>query len=253
MNGQSPTQFTALAAHYDELMEVVPYEGWAEYVMTLCEVVGHKPKKVLDCACGTGNVTFALNRYNLNLTGVDIATDMIRVARQKAEAYNIPIRFIEADLTKFELGETFDTATCLYDSFNYILEPAMLQAAFIQIGKHIQTDGWFIFDMNSEYALTADLFTQFNRDPRKKLHYDWRAQYDPVSRITSVDMLFERHEPDGTITKFTETHRERAYPLADIHNMLDNAGWELDRVYDAYTLNRPHDQSERWFFVARKL
>jgi hypothetical protein len=47
--------------------------------------------------------------------------------------------------------------------------------------------------MNSEYALTADLFSQCNFNPRKQLHYDWRANFDPVARVCSVNMRFERH------------------------------------------------------------
>lgn len=253
MNGQSPTQFNALAPHYDELMQVVPYDSWAEYVMLICEACGHKARRALDCACGTGNVTFALAKLGLEMTGVDIAGEMVEIARQKAIAGYSGVRFFQADLTKFELGEKFDTATCLYDSLNYILEPHLLQAAFEHIGHHVQRGGLFVFDMNSEYALTADLFTQHCRDPRKALHYDWHAKHDGETHVTSVDMTFVRNELDGTKTRFTETHRERAYPLEEIERMLTETGWKLLQTYDAYTLNRPHGKSERWFFAALKV
>ena len=253
MNGQSPTQFTALASHYDELMQVVPYESWAEYVLLLCDVVEHVPRVVLDCACGTGNLTFELAKSDLSVTGVDIAAGMIEIARRKASGQAGNVRFFEADLTEFDLGVRFDTATCLYDSLNYILAPDKLEAAFRSIGHHVVPGGYFIFDMNTPHALTTDLFTQFNHDPRKQLHYDWNAVHDPQTQITSVDMLFTRHEADGSTTEFTEIHRERAYPMQDVLNLLERTGWMVEKVFDAYTLNRPHDRSERWFFVARKL
>lgn len=253
MNGQSPTQFNALAPHYDELMQVVPYDSWAEYVMLLCEAAAHRPARVLDCACGTGNVTFALEKLGLEMTGVDIAPEMVQIARRKAELSGSRTRFFEGDLSTFDLGEKFDTATCLYDSLNYILDETMLQAAFKHIGDHVEKDGYFVFDMNSEYALTADLFTQYSKDPRKSLHYDWHAKHDVRTHVTSVDMEFVRREVDGTLSTFNETHRERAYPREQIEAMLAATGWDLVRAYDAYTLNRPHDRSERWFFVARKL
>jgi ubiquinone/menaquinone biosynthesis C-methylase UbiE len=248
----SDSQFTALAPHYDELMQVVPYDAWVDYVLLLFSTVEHEPKKLLDCACGTGNVSFELAKSEINVTGVDIARDMIAVALKKAAQSTTPIRFFEADLTNFDLGEKFDSATCLYDSLNYILEPAQLKAAFAHIANHMEEGGIFVFDMNSDYALTTDLFTQSNLDPSKSLHYDWQATYNPQTQITSVAMTFTRRESDGTTSEFRETHRERAYLLPQVRQMLEETGWEILKTYDAYTLNLPHGASERWFFVVRK-
>jgi ubiquinone/menaquinone biosynthesis C-methylase UbiE len=246
-------QFTALAPYYDELMQVVPYDAWVDYVLLLFSMVEHDPVKLLDCACGTGNVSFELAKVGIDVTGVDIAPDMIAVAQQKAAGSEQAIRFEVADLTSFDLGETFDSATCLYDSLNYILEPQDLRASFARIAAHLDRGGIFVFDMNSDYALTADLFTQANLDPKKALHYDWQARHDPASHITSVEMSFFRREADGTTSEFRETHRERAYKLEEVKEMLAATGWELAKVFDAYTINLPHGASERWFFIARKL
>ena len=249
------TQFTALAPHYDDLMHMVPYQQWVEYVMLLFGFVEHKPRNVLDCACGTGNVTLELAKHNLAVTGVDLSQGMIEIAQAKLAAATtpLPVRFFQVDLTNFNLREKFDSATCLYDSLNYILEPAALQAAFAHIASHLDTNGVFVFDMNSEYALQADLFTQGNYDPRRSLHYDWKASYDTQTHICSVEMKFELTRPDGRKDVFYEVHRERSYTLTQIEEMLAATGWELLHSFDAYTLNRPHGRSERWYFVARRL
>jgi SAM-dependent methyltransferase len=248
----SSSQFGPLAPFYDELMQVVPYEHWVEYVMLLWKVHDHTPRRVLDCACGTGNVTFELAKQNLQVVGVDLSAPMIVEAQRKAIGSTLDVAFLQADLTNFHLGRTFDSATCLYDSLNYILDPAALQKAFICIGQHVESGGVWVFDMNSEFALQTDLFTQSNRDPRKQLHYSWKAKYDEFNQTCSVEMQFDKTLPDGTVQTFYETHRERAYPLSEIERMLDVAGWDLLRSYDAYTLNRPHERSERWYFAARK-
>jgi len=247
-----PSQFTVLAPHYDELMQVVPYRDWVEYLGLLWGIVEHEPRRVLDCACGTGNVSFEMARNGYDVTGVDLSEGMIEVARAKiADVENAP-RFERADLTNFDLGETFDSATCLYDSLNYILEPADLQTAFASIARHIEPGGIFIFDMNTELALETELFTQRNRDPRRNLHYEWNAQYDEKTRVCTVSMNFQRKAPDGTMETFDEVHREYAYSLTEIKAMLDATNWELLRNFDAYTINPPHRRSERWYFVARR-
>ena len=254
-NGSSAEQFAALAPHYDELMEVVPYNAWADYVFLLFQIVQHVPIRCLDCACGTGNLTFELAKSSLEVVGVDIAPRMIEVARRKAvySPFKSRLRFEEADLSNFELDEKFDCATCLYDSLNYILEPERLKAAFANIARHVETDGIFVFDLNTPYALTQNLFTQSNRDPRKRLHYNWEAKFDPRTRITSVQMDFSRQLSPGKTEQFHEVHRERAYGALEIRAMLEATGWEVERLYDAYTINPPTAQSERWFFVARRV
>ena len=252
-NGKSPTQFTALAPHYDELMQIVPYDAWADYVLLLFEIADHDARKLLDGACGTGNLSFELARSGIAVTGVDIAPAMIEVAQTKAANSPFDIRFFEADLTQFDLGETFDCATCLYDSLNYILDPVALQNAFACLARHIEVGGVLVFDMNTPLALTANLFTQRSFDRRKPLQYDWRSKYDAATKITEVEMNFTRAGADGKQFKFRETHHERAYERAEVEAMLGATGWEVLKLYDAYTINPPHAKSERWFWVARRV
>ncbi|RYX85735.1 class I SAM-dependent methyltransferase [bacterium] len=254
-NGSSSEQFSALAPHYDELMDIVDYDAWADYVFLLFQIVQHDAKKCLDCACGTGNLSFELAKSELEVVGVDIAPKMIEVAQHKVESseFRSHLRFVEADLTDFDLGEKFDCATCLYDSLNYILAPEKLQAAFACIARHVEVGGVFVFDMNTPFALTQDLFTQANFDPRKRLHYNWQASYDPKTHITSVQMEFSRQVGTGDPELFHEVHRERAYSANEVRAMLEETGWEVERLYDAYTINLPHAQSERWFWVARRV
>ena len=252
-NGQSPTQFTALAPHYDELMQIVPYDAWADYVLLLFQIAQHDPIKLLDGACGTGNLSFELARSDISVVGVDIAPAMIEIAQNKALSFPHPIRFLEADLTDFDLNETFDCATCLYDSLNYILDPQKLRAAFAGFARHVERGGVLVFDMNTPLALTADLFTQRSFDPRKPLQYDWHAAYDAQTKITEVAMSFTRTDSNGTQQKWSETHRERAYELEEVEAMLTATGWETLKIYDAYTINPPHQKSERWFWMARRV
>jgi len=250
------TQFTDLAPHYDELMQVVPYDSWAEYIELLFDIAEVKPNSILDCACGTGNVSFELAKIGYDVTGVDISAGMIERAQAKAESISrnarstpLPARFAQADLSDFNLKQKFDGATCLYDSFNYILEADKLQAAFQCIANHVRLGGVFVFDMNAPWAFEANLFTQRNLDPRKNLHYEWHAAYDTSTRICDVTMQFTRKTLSGT-EQFSEVHRERAYNRDEVESMLSQSGWKLLKSYDAFTLNQPHDRSERWYFLA---
>lgn len=253
--GSTPAgQFTDLTPYYDELMQDVPYEAWVEYVRLLFDVAHISPRTILDCACGTGNVSYALADCGYDVIGIDLSPGMVAHAQSKQRrGAPYPVQFLQADLTSFKLPQIFDAATCLYDSFNYILEPAKLHAAFAQIAAHVTSGGAFVFDMNTPWAFEADLFTQQNRNPKHNLHYRWQARYNKETRICSVEMQFERKTERGELQRFAETHHERAYEMDAVLEMLARSGWHNPRVYDAYTLNAPHKKSERWFFLAERV
>ena len=53
--------------------------------------------KVLDVACGTGNTAIPAARTGADVVGVDIATNLLEQARQRATAENLSVRFQEGD------------------------------------------------------------------------------------------------------------------------------------------------------------
>ncbi len=259
-NHDDAGQFGPLAPYYDELMKVVPYAQWVEYVQLLWSLHDFVPRTVLDAACGTGNVSFELARRGYQVEGVDLSPEMIAIAQAKISNPKLQIELEQADgsaefrvgdLTQLRTERLFDGATCLYDSLNYILDPHDLALAFARIRACLRPGGIWVFDMNSDWAFRANLFTQTQRDPRKPLQYQWNANFDRQERICRVDMKFEKRNGDGKTETFLETHRERAYLLEEVLEIVQTSGWKPLGAYDAYTLNRPHARSERWYFMVQ--
>ena len=67
-------------------------------------VRGYDPTSVLDAGCGTGRVATELARHGIEVVGVDVDASMLATARRAAP----DVTWIEADLTKLDLGRTFD-------------------------------------------------------------------------------------------------------------------------------------------------
>ncbi len=62
------------------------------------------PSTVLDAGCGTGRVGIELARRGVEVVGVDVDASMLATARSRAPE----IEWVEADLTAFDLGRSFD-------------------------------------------------------------------------------------------------------------------------------------------------
>lgn len=56
----------------------------ASFAETAWERLG-KPKTVAELGCGTGSLTIPLAEAGYHMTGIDLSSDMLAVARQKME------------------------------------------------------------------------------------------------------------------------------------------------------------------------
>lgn len=245
--------FVAIAPLYDMLMHGVPYLAWIHYLRKLLEERRAHPRRVLDLACGTGNVTELLAQEGYDLTGVDIAPDMISEAKRKAEASGLDIAYYVQDAAKLDLpGQRFDLCVSLFDSLNYITEPNRLALAMERVAAHLTRNGLFIFDLNTEYALANHFFDQDNLGTDEPLRYDWRSDFYPETRLCRVNMRFWHREGNGRDRSFEEVHWQFAYRTDEVIEMLEQAGFDQITAYKAYTLRQPVKNSDRIFYVARK-
>ena len=91
---------------YDELMQDVPYEKWIKIVNAYTEKYRISGRKLLDLACGTGELSVRLAAEGFAVTGADLSTDMLSVAKAKSDERSLPIEFFQQDMTELEdLGD----------------------------------------------------------------------------------------------------------------------------------------------------
>ena len=71
--------------------------------------------KLLDIACGTGNLSIPAARAGVEVTGVDIAPNLLAEARSRAAAEHLEIRFDEGDAERlpYETG-SFDVVVSMF-------------------------------------------------------------------------------------------------------------------------------------------
>ena len=247
--GGDADPFARIAHFYDALMASVPYGMWADYVSFLAGAADRpiEPEaRLLDLATGTGSVALEFAARGCIVTGIDRSAPMLAQASRKAVARGLPAEFLCRDLADFHLPERFEFAVCLYDSFNYLLEPRLLKQAFANVRGALADDALLIFDVNTVHALAAELFTQ-ESPPGAPVRYRWVSKYQPRRRMSRISMYFE--EP-GTGESITVTHEQRAYTEEELRVCLSQTGFRDIRAYEAYQLRAPREQSDRVFFVA---
>ena len=107
--------YTSFAEVYDQLMDNVNYDRWADFYRDMLWHNGvMQSSKVCECACGTGGLTIPLYRRGFQMTGVDLSQEMLWIAAQKARRQGIGMPFVQQDMRNLHLHRQMDAviATC---------------------------------------------------------------------------------------------------------------------------------------------
>lgn len=109
-----------LAVYDDYLAERTPVE--VDQIEALLRM--KPPRRVLDLPCGQGRHSIELARRGYEVTGVDLSPFMLDVARARAAAAGVQLRWLEGDMRRPPGGESFDVIINLFTSFGYFADPA---------------------------------------------------------------------------------------------------------------------------------
>ncbi len=238
--------YEGLAAIYDYVMRHVDYADWAAHVCALFARFDHQPRHCVDLACGTGSTLFELHRMGLRVSGVDASAAMLAVAGQRLARTGVEIALHQRDLRQLAGLGPFDTALCLYDSFNYLLTPEDLALALAQTSSILLPGNFFIFDVCTE----KNSLRHFRdvRDEERGPGYSYRRHsfYDRQERLQ-----FNRFHIrfDGQETELEECHVQRIYPVDEIIARIEASPFELRGSFDGFTFARGSEASERIHFV----
>lgn len=132
---QVEQMFDSIAPAYDFMNTAMTFgmhRSWRNRALSmlagkLARQTSAGPLRMLDVACGTGDVTFRMyDRFGpeADITGIDLSQGMLDVARRKLQemspAHRAAIKFQAADCLKLPFADnTFDAVTVAYGVRNF--------------------------------------------------------------------------------------------------------------------------------------
>lgn len=235
------------AAVYDRLMDDFDYPRWAEYYLALLERAGCRPKKMCDCACGTGSMSVEFSRRGINVTGVDISRDMLEIAAAKARRAAQKIMFTAQDMSCLTLPRPVDAIVCACDGVNYLAMPAdFFRAAHVSL----KPGGCLAFDISSRHKLENVIGNGFFGEERDEVAYLWSNSLDRDSHTVDMELTFFVRQDGGLYRRFEEKHRQRAHSADEISAALAECGFDEIKIYGDKTFDAPGPEELRLHFTA---
>lgn len=214
---------------YDIFYAGKPYAEEAAFVSERLHAHGGG-RRILELACGTGGHAFALENLGHEVTAADYSPDMIAKARAKKVHLGSRIEFVTADMRDLDLGdESFDAVVCLFDSIGYVLTNSALLATLRGVGRHLRTEGLFIFEFWHGPAMLRHF------DPVRVRHWPVpggqvlrisETTLDVSRQISTVSYRVWQHNEDGTYREFSECHRNRYFSVPEMAGWLGQSGFE---------------------------
>ena len=240
------------AGVYDVFMDNVNYREWADYIIETLAQDGIRDGLVLELGCGTGTVTEMLADAGYDMIGIDNSEEMLAEAMEKRAESGHDILYLLQDMQDFELYGTVRAVISVCDSMNYLTDEEDLEYLFALVNNYLDPGGLFIFDMNTIHKYRDVIGDTTIAGDREDGSFIWENYYDEEERINEYDLTLFIPEQDGLYRRFSETHYQRDYDLQQIKIMLEKAGFVCEAIYDDYSEETVHAESERAVFIGRK-
>ena len=246
------TAYSSFAKVYDLFMSEIPYEEWHSCVKELLRAEGICDGLVLELGCGTGTFTELLAADGYDMIGVDNSVEMLEIAAQKKEVSGADILYLCQDMREFELYGTVRAVVSICDSMNYITGEEDLKTVFSLVNNYLDPGGIFLFDLKTVFYFREVMGDCVLADNREEASYIWENYYYEDQQMNEYELTLFIKEEKELYRKYQELHLQRAYTLDVMKDLIAWAGLEYVTAYDAYTMDPPHEKSERICVVARE-
>lgn len=122
------------------------YDSWyeskigafADKVQTQLAFSLFKPEKgmrILDVGCGTGNFSLKLAKMGLDVVGIDISGNMLKIAESKAKAEGLKIDFLNVDAQDMKFKDEFFDGIISMAAIEFFRRPERALKEMFRVAK----------------------------------------------------------------------------------------------------------------------
>ena len=208
--------------------------------------------KVLDLACGGGRHALALAELGYRVTGVEIGSYPLKLARERAGARGLSIDFVNEDILKLEYNNQFDLAFLISGQIGHC-DPRQVQTIFKKVSRALVDGGIFITHG-----------WQFSREDRAN-YVRWYSEKKPFylenpSIVHREQYYFEKERVKlirdlaiDTVTREGHLYSvsEKEYTTEELTEFAEEVGMEIVKTCGSYDGEPLTDTSDNRIHVFR--
>ena len=221
--------FENYARKYDQECYVQGTAGECDFIEA--EINRNKTLKVIDIGCGTGRHTIELTKRGYAVTGVDLSSDQIKRAKEKAQEAKVTIDFQTQDARNLPFDNEFDLAIMLCEGGFSLMETDEMNFAILKHAtKALKSKAKFIFTtLNGLFPLFHSVSEFYKSAQKEGLSQCKECSFDLMTFRDHNTVVFE----DDLGNKKELKCNERYYVPSEITWFLKTLGYKRVDIFGA--------------------
>jgi len=222
---------------------------------------------ILELGCGTGRILLPLAHQGHRMVGLDLSAAMLARARAKLEKEPAQVRervqLVEADMTDFDLGETFRLAIIPFRPFQHLLTVEAQRSCLRCVQCHLGNGGRLILDFfqtdprrmhDPAFHEERRMFPEFSLpDGRRVTLSERTVAFHRAEQRNDVEMIFHVQHPDGRRERLVHAFTLRYFFRYEVEHLLALGGFRVLQVFGGFDESPLRDDSPEMIFVAEKV
>lgn len=206
--------------------------------------------RILDLCCGQGRHSIELARRGYHVTGLDLSTYLLAIARREADEAGADVQFIEGDMRRIPRpDQPYDAVINMFSAYGYLETDDEDQKSLAASAGVLRPGGAFFLDtMNREAIIRYWQPWHWTEHPDGTL-FAARMRWDILAGRQYVTEVLIR--PDGRRTE--DTYSIRTYTYTEIARHFRDAGFDPSslQVWGGYDSSTYTWDSGRMIVMAR--
>lgn len=217
-------------------------------VLRLLDLKGKS--KILDCPTGYGRHSIELARRGHHLTGSDLNSRHLEIAKKKAEEGSVKIKFVKENMLDLEYVSEFDAVINMFYSFGFFESEEENFKVLQNFFKALKPNGQFL--MHTDVNIPFIQAGKYKHDEERVLVSGNTLrivdEYNPTSkRINGFWIL--KNEKGKEIKK---EYSVRVYSREEFIDLCKSAGFKFCKAYSDWDKKPYSENSEDMIIVATK-
>ena len=215
--------YNHLSKYYNQLFPLDPE------LFAMLENYVKKDEKAIDLGCGTGRLTYLIDKYQMDVLGIDLDKEMIHYAKQSYPN----ILFSEQNMVD-ALTNHYHLITCFGNTLPH-LNPENLLIFFKKIKQTLNMTGYAIFEMLNYDKILLEKPSHLKPIEIDGIRFSRLYTYDAHS-IEFTTILENNHQVlSGTATIYP-------YKVNELEEVIKNT--ELNCNFYGSLDQKPHQDSD---------
>ena len=203
-----------------------------------------EPSPILDLGCGAGRHAIALAQAGYTVTGLDLAPQLLSVARETSRSESTPIHLVRGDMKHLPFRNAFAGIVQLFTAFGYFDDDVQNERVISEVARALKPGGIYLLDFLNAPQVVANLVPESTSVLDGMNIVQRRAiQGGRVNKAISIA------GNDGREEVFSES--VRLYDRSDLHSMFERQGLSVMQVFGDYHGNAWTAKSPRCILLGR--